>query len=287
MIILALIPALAWGSVGLVSGLLGGSEHQQTLGMTWGALFFSILVTIGFWGQIAPHESLLAWGAGIGSGLFWSLGQHNQFRSMKAIGISKTMPLSTGLQLFFNAVAGVVLFHEWSKGDQLTVGMIALLIIIIGASLTSLKDKKQMAPTKITENWGLGIQALALSTIGYVGYTVIVNFANVDSKTMVLPQAIGMCIGAILMSWGKPVFEKPAFKNIITGLVWGTGNLFMFLSVPALGLAISYSFSQMGLIISTFGSILLLGERKTKRELGYITIGSVLVIVGGVILSYV
>lgn len=35
--LIALIPAIAWGSIGLVSGKLGGSANQQTLGMTWGS----------------------------------------------------------------------------------------------------------------------------------------------------------------------------------------------------------------------------------------------------------
>lgn len=43
---IALIPALAWGSIGLISGKLGGNANQQTLGMTWGALLFAIVTTI-------------------------------------------------------------------------------------------------------------------------------------------------------------------------------------------------------------------------------------------------
>ena len=41
-ILIALIPALAWGSIGLVSGKLGGNAYQQTFGMTIGALVFGI-----------------------------------------------------------------------------------------------------------------------------------------------------------------------------------------------------------------------------------------------------
>ena len=46
--LLALIPALAWGSIGLVSGKLGGNAYQQTLGMTFGALVltFNFLVLV-------------------------------------------------------------------------------------------------------------------------------------------------------------------------------------------------------------------------------------------------
>jgi len=41
-ILLALVPALAWGSVGLVNTKMGGSAAQQTLGMTFGALIFGL-----------------------------------------------------------------------------------------------------------------------------------------------------------------------------------------------------------------------------------------------------
>ena len=59
----------------------------------------------------------------------------------------------------------------------------------------------------------------------------------------------------------------------------------MFMATAAVGLAISFSFSQMGIVISTFGSILLLGEHKTKKEWLYVCLGSILVIVGGIILG--
>lgn len=37
-LLIALVPMIAWGSIGLVSGKIGGSANQQTLGMTIGAL---------------------------------------------------------------------------------------------------------------------------------------------------------------------------------------------------------------------------------------------------------
>ncbi|MGC3071923.1 GRP family sugar transporter, partial [Enterococcus faecalis] len=38
---MALVPMIAWGCIGLVSGKIGGSANQLTLGMTIGALLFS------------------------------------------------------------------------------------------------------------------------------------------------------------------------------------------------------------------------------------------------------
>ena len=46
-ILIALVPMLAWGSIGLVSGKIGGDANQQTLGMTIGAFLFSLVVFFG------------------------------------------------------------------------------------------------------------------------------------------------------------------------------------------------------------------------------------------------
>ena len=96
---IALVPMLAWGSIGLVSGKMGGDAHQQTLGMTFGALIFAIVTTIF-------------------SGLCWCLGQNNQFKAMKAIGVSKAVPISTGAQLVTTTIAGAVFSMNGRRQDS-------------------------------------------------------------------------------------------------------------------------------------------------------------------------
>ena len=59
----------------------------------------------------------------------------------------------------------------------------------------------------------------------------------------------------------------------------------MLLTMREIGLAISFSLSQMGIIISTLGGIFLLGERKSKRNvLCYFWLH--FVILGGILLVY-
>ena len=72
---------------------------------------------------------------------------------------------------------------------------------------------------------------------------------------------------------------------MLTGLFWGAGNFCMFQATVLVGLAISFSLAQSGIVISTFGSIFLLGEKKTRKEMVYVTIGSILVIIGSIILG--
>jgi len=287
-IALALIPALAWGSVGLISGKLGGTAIQQTLGMTAGAVLFGIFTIVVY------HPTLTGrvWISGLMSGLFWAVGQSQQFTSMKAIGISKTVPISTGLQLAGNALAGVLLFHEWKTTHMITVGTIAVVVLIAGATITSLRDRRASAigvTSSQPNDFSTGTRAIIFSTLGYVMYTIIVNYANVDAKAVVFPQAIGMFAGAIIFAMykksAKDITAPVSYKNVLTGLVWGVGNLFMFISIPHVGLAISYSLAQSGIVISTFGSIWFLGEKKTSKEMVYVVIGSVLVIAGSVLLG--
>ena len=56
---------------------------------------------------------------------------------------------------------------------------------------------------------------------------------------------------------------KSTTLNIIPGIVWGIGNLFMFYSQPKVGVATSFSLSQLLVIVSTLGGIFLLGEKRS------------------------
>lgn len=53
----ALIPMFTWGSIGFVSNKIGGKPSQQTLGMTFGALLFSLAV----WLIVRPEMTLQLW----------------------------------------------------------------------------------------------------------------------------------------------------------------------------------------------------------------------------------
>ena len=66
--------------------------------------------------------------------------------------------------------------------------------------------------------------------------------------------------------------------EILFGINLGSWKYVLFISQPRVGVATSFSLSQMGIIISTLGGILILGERKTKRQLTGIVVGIVLLL---------
>lgn len=277
-ILLAILPAIFWGSIVLFNVKLGGGPYTQTLGTTIGALIFSTIIYI----VVQPPLTPLIFIVGIVSGLFWALGQSNQLKSIDYIGVSKTMPISTGMQLVSTALFGVIVFREWSTTKTIILGVLALIFIVIGIVLTTLESEKT---EEKSGQFKKGIFTLIISTIGYLVYVVVARLFNVSGWAALFPQAIGMVIGGLILTYKHKPFNKYAIRNIIPGLIWAAGNMFLFISQPKVGVATSFSLSQMGIVISTLGGIFIIGEKKTKRQLISISIGIILIVLGGVFLG--
>lgn len=60
-------------------------------------------------------------------------------------------------------------------------------------------------------------------------------------------------------------FTKQTWLNMIPGVMWATGNLALLFSNKLVGIATGFSLSQMGVVISTIGGILFLGEKNQER----------------------
>ena len=274
----ALIPALTWGSLVLVSEKLGGNSYNQTLGITIGSLLFAIVMSV-----INPPEwTSLIWIVGIISGIGWAFGQLFQFNSVKEMGVSKTVPISTGLQILGNTFFAVIVFKEWNTTSTIILGVIAIIFLIAGVLLTSYEGSKGKNEGSMKK----GIIYLIVSTLGFVTYVIVVRWFDIDGWSAILPQAIGMFIAAFLLSIKHKPFNKYAGRNILTGIMWATGNIGLLLANPKVGVAIAFSFSQMGIVISTLGGIFLLGEKKSKKQMTYVIIGCILVIAGGVMIGF-
>lgn len=277
-IFLAILPAIFWGSIVLFNVKLGGGPYTQTLGTTLGALIFSAVIYL----VVRPELTPLIFIVGVVSGLFWALGQSNQLKSIDYIGVSKTMPISTGMQLVSTALFGVIVFHEWSTAKTIILGILALIFIVIGIVLTSLESGKN---EEQSGQFKKGVLTLIVSTIGYLVYVVVARLFDVSGWSALFPQAIGMVIGGLILTYKHKPFNKYAIRNIIPGLIWAAGNMFLFISQPKVGVATSFSLSQMGIVISTLGGIFLLGEKKTRTQLIAIYIGIILIVLGGVFLG--
>lgn len=187
-------------------------------------------------------------------------------------------------------------------------GIISIALVTVGALLTAARSKaEKKTAKKRPSTYMQGLFALLLSTIGFMLYFVFPNLlvkvgfisekihnANNGINYMtaiVTPQAVGQVIGSALIGYfilhEKQLLGKPTFKNLVTGINWGIGNLFMFISAanPAIGQATATTLSQLGIVVGTFGGIYILHERKTPDQMVKIVLGSVLVIIGSILIT--
>lgn len=302
MILVALVPAFMWGNLGIISGKLGGTPAKQTLGITYGAVIFSVVLAL-----VNPIKIPMAvWWVGIAAGACWTWGNFQQFTALRDMGVSKAYPMSCAMQLIVNAAVAALFFHEWDTGQKVIFGVVAVVLVGAGGLLVSFRDAKVRGPEK-SGSTAAGWRALILSTIGFGIYSTIPKFyqhaqlGHVNADTLqtqmswgvVLPEAIGMVIAGLLCvrfvakeTGGYK--DKYTLKNILTGLAWALGNLCMLIaSMSALGLATAYTLSQMSSAVAAVGGVWLMHESKTHREKWGMVVGVILVIFGGYLISQV
>ncbi|MBW3087936.1 hypothetical protein KIH77_04205 [Bifidobacterium sp. 82T24] len=281
-LILAATPSLLWGIYALILPVIGGSSQRQILGVTAGCLVFALAAF-----PFVPHSyTWLTVFISFLSGILWTIGCYGQICGFKEIGVSSTMPISTGEQLVGTSLVGVLFLGDWASMQAKTVGFVAIALFIVGVAFTSYVERHGVAggvedgDTK-ANNMITGLTVVTISSFGYIGYVAIIQIFSINSFDAMLPQAVGMFVGGLVM--GRRETNKLTRQTallLIPGVLWGIGNLILMISDSRLGVAIAFPMSQMGLIISTIGGMVLLHESKTRKEKLSISVGLILVVIG-------
>ena len=135
------------------------------------------------------------------------------------------MPISTGMQLVSATLFGVIVFHEWSTTTSVVLGVLALICISLLESFSHLQSNEEKK-RRTNRKFQKGIVMLFISTLGYLVYVVIIRLFDIDGWSALLPQAIGMVLGGLMLTFKHQPFNKYAIRNIIPGLIWAAGNMF-------------------------------------------------------------
>ncbi|MCD4549821.1 MULTISPECIES: GRP family sugar transporter [unclassified Schaalia] len=291
-ILFALIPSVIFGSMSLLLMLFGGTDRQKITGLYTGGFLTAATVTP----FLEVHWDVKTWVVSFISGALLGWGLYDQTVCLRVIGVSRTMPISTGLQLAFMSLGGVLLFGELQAPGALPVGILAIVLLIAGVWLTSLHEKTsaQSSPEQNID-WPRGIRLLTTSTIGLVAFLLLAQWFGIDGQSIMLPQSFGCLVTGYLLSspmrerlHGRPRKNEnsrwaPAtFRQMLTGILWASAVLIQQISTARNGVAVGFTLSQLGVIISTLGGIVLLGEHRTRREAIWTGAGVILVVLGAV-----
>ena len=278
------IPAIGWGLMPLfVAGVKKSNIYHQIVGSVLGAFLFGVVVTLIKRPVVNMTSFLLAMVAGAA----WVVGQCGQYYSYSKIGVSETMPLSTGLQLIGVPLVGVLIFGEWASTQAKLFGFLGILALVVGVAFTSLTDKGTAEGNK--QNQTSTMIILALTTLGYITSSSIPKALKGDGVMIFLGQTIGMMIATFIYLVAtkqlKVLKEKESYQVIPAGVIFAIAALSYIISVQMNGVNLAFVMSQLCVVISTLGGIVFLHEQKTKKGYIYTAIGLVLIVAGAVLTS--
>jgi glucose uptake protein len=278
------IPAIGWGLMPLfVAGVKKSNIYHQIVGSVLGAFLFGVVVTL----IKRPAFNMTSFLLAMVAGAAWVVGQCGQYYSYSKIGVSETMPLSTGLQLIGVPLVGILIFGEWASTQAKLFGFLGILALVVGVAFTSLTDKGTAEGNK--QNQTSTMIILALTTLGYITSSSIPKALKGDGVMIFLGQTIGMMIATFIYLVAtkqlKVLKEKESYQVIPAGVIFAIAALSYIISVQMNGVNLAFVMSQLCVVISTLGGIVFLHEQKTKKGYIYTAIGLVLIVAGAVLTS--
>lgn len=107
-ILIGILPSVFFGVATTLMGKTGGSDRQRVMGAVLGGLLMAAVATP----FLHPAWTPLNLGVSFLTGLLLGVGVCDQLRSYSVLGMSRTMPLSTGGQLVLMSLAGIAIFGE-------------------------------------------------------------------------------------------------------------------------------------------------------------------------------
>ena len=273
MILIGILPSVFFGVATTLMGKTGGSDRQRVMGAVLGGLLMAAVATP----FLHPAWTPLNLGVSFLTGLLLGVGVCDQLRSYTVLGMSRTMPLSTGGQLVLMSLAGIAIFGEWLHGGALPYGLAAIAVLIVGIWFLSRSESGSDA---------------ASSTLGLVAFPLIIKWFAIAPAEFLLPQAVGYTVYCAIffaiqgrggVAPEDSLRHRRMVPSIFNGVLWGTAILLLQLNSNKLGAGTGFTLSQLGILISTPLGILWLHETRTRKELRWTIIGVALVIVGAVL----
>ena len=277
------LPAIGWGLMPLViASVKNSTVYNQIVGTVAASFIFGAIV-------MAIMHPAMSWSLFLLSalgGACWVIGQVGQYISYERIGVSETMPISTGLQLIGVPLVGVLAFGEWSSPQAKLYGFIGILVLIVGVVLTSLTDRGTSEGNK--SNQVSTIILLVLTSLGYITSSSIPKALHGSSISIFFGQTLGMLVAVFiytLVTKNSHVWkEKSTVQSGGAGILYAIAALAYILSVQDNGVNMAFVISQLCVVISTLGGLIFLHEKKTRNGLIF-TIAGLILIIGGAMLT--
>ena len=301
-LIYALIPVLAWGTWLTPSQNVRYPNQQvKTLYVTAANLALALLVlaVLGLRSQAALSPGSLAtltpssfWLVFAG-GLIWAISGLCAFTATAQLGTARAFGIWAPLNIITSMLWGALLFNEFpNTGPANVLRLLAALAAILAGVLLIIFSRGAGEPTQQARRrlW-LGYAAAAGAGLLWGSYFIPIKAAGVSMSVGNFPLALGMLAGSAvlaLLARRSPRLERPAdvYRTLLTGLLWGIGNLGMLLLVGALGAGRGFTISQLSVVVNALVGIFILRDPSPGTRPAWLTLGGcLLATLGGIVLG--
>ena len=282
-ILIALLPSLLWGAMALLNAAFPAEPRRQNTFVIAGGGAASLLTSPLAGAAWSPRS--LVWGSL--SGLLWSIGIVLVIKGFQTWGASRTMPLTTALQLALNGLIGVVLLGEWRAPGAMALGLGAVALVIAGGTAGTWQEGGGVGPSPRMRRIGALMTVCSAVFLGI--YPGLLRLTDVSSADAAGPMGIGALIGAVIASRvlprKGPLRGEGAIPAVLSGVAWALGNFALLRSTATVGVAAGFTFSQLGFVIAALGSIFLLKEPRTRKEIVVVFVGIAAALAGVVLMG--
>lgn len=245
--------------------------------MSVGAIICSTVVAC-VTGQFNLHP------VGILCGLLWVVGGALCFWAVQAeADLAGTGLRSMSVSILLSFFSGVVIFQE---PTALYFSVPAIACMIIGIWIPASKSKNS-----IWKKWRSLLSGAVFGT-----YLIPFKFSGMDGMEFLFPFSVGVCAGSLILvaimtlkrrkSFGYP--KVPTLFAIASGVLWMLGTLAIFWAIAddgMFGYAIGYPLLQLNLVVNQIWGVFAFGEYASRGGRVKLTISTIVILIGAVLLT--
>lgn len=221
---------------------------------------------------------------GVLCGCLWVIGGALCFWAVQAEqDLAGTGLRSMSVSILLSFFSGVVIFQE---PTALYFSIPAIACMIIGIWIPVSKSK-----TSIWKKWRSLLSGAVFGT-----YLIPYKFSEMGDMEFLFPFSVGVCAASVVLvailtlkqrkSFGYP--PVPTLFAFGSGIIWMLGTLAIFWAIAddgMFGYAVGYPLLQLNLVVNQMWGVFVFGEYATKQGRKKLTISTIVILVGAVLLT--
>lgn len=221
---------------------------------------------------------------GVLCGCLWVIGGALCFWAVQAEqDLAGTGLRSMSVSILLSFFSGVVIFQE---PTALYFSVPAIACMIIGIWIPVSKSK-----TSIWKKWRSLLSGAVFGT-----YLIPYKFSEMGDMEFLFPFSVGVCAASVVLvailtlkqrkSFGYP--PVPTLFALGSGIIWMLGTLAIFWAIAddgMFGYAVGYPLLQLNLVVNQMWGVFVFGEYATKQGRKKLTISTIVILVGAVLLT--